>query len=110
MPSPGDLPDPGISLTSLISPALAAGSRALTPLGSPVLPFSPPMLIAPLLRLSHHLAPAKALGAPCQATVHLDWWLIEQTSELSPQNGNTPKSFAAPSGQPCVSQSLRAPI
>ena len=80
MASPGDLTDPGIKPTSFTS-ALAASSLPLMPLGSPVLPFPPPMLIVPLLRLSHLLAPAKALGVPLQATVHLGWWLIEQTSQ-----------------------------
>ena len=34
-PSPGDLPDPGIELTSLRSPALQAGSLPLVPPGKP---------------------------------------------------------------------------
>ena len=34
-PSPGDLPDPGIKPTPLMSPELEAGSLALAPLGKP---------------------------------------------------------------------------
>ena len=34
-PSPGDLPDPGIEPTSLVSPALAGGSLPLVPPGRP---------------------------------------------------------------------------
>ena len=34
-PPPGDLPDPGIELTSLMSPALQAGSLPLAPPGKP---------------------------------------------------------------------------
>ena len=34
-PSPGDLPDPGIELTSLMFPALAGGSLPLAPSGKP---------------------------------------------------------------------------
>ena len=34
-PSPGDLPDPGIEPTPLMSPELEAGSLALAPLGKP---------------------------------------------------------------------------
>ena len=34
-PPPGDLPDPGIELTSLRSPALQAGSLPLVPPGKP---------------------------------------------------------------------------
>ena len=35
-PSPGDLPDPGIEPTSLISLALAGGSLPLAPRGKPI--------------------------------------------------------------------------
>ena len=35
-PSPGDLPDPGIEPTSLMSPALVRGSLPLVPLGKPL--------------------------------------------------------------------------
>ena len=34
-PPPGDLPDPGIELTYLMSPALQAGSLPLAPPGKP---------------------------------------------------------------------------
>ena len=34
-PSPGDLPDPGIELVSLVSPALAGGFFTPVPLGKP---------------------------------------------------------------------------
>ena len=34
-PSPGDFPDPGIELMSLMSPALQAGSLPLAPPGKP---------------------------------------------------------------------------
>ena len=36
-PIPGDLPDPGIELTSPASPALAGGFFTTTPLGKPFL-------------------------------------------------------------------------
>ena len=36
-PAPGDLPDPGIELTSPVSPALAGGFFTTTPLGKPFL-------------------------------------------------------------------------
>ena len=35
-PPPGDLPDPGIKLVSLMSPALAGGSLPLVPPGKPL--------------------------------------------------------------------------
>ena len=59
---------------------------------------------------------------PCQSfsvflaciIVRLGWWLMEQMLlaplERRPQNGNTPKSLAAPPGQTCISQSLNVPI
>ena len=34
-PTPGDLPDPGIEPTSLVSPALAGGFFTSVPLGKP---------------------------------------------------------------------------
>ena len=39
-PAPGDLPKPGIELTSFMSPALAVGSLSLAPLGSPCLLYA----------------------------------------------------------------------
>ena len=35
-PPPGDLPDPGIELVSLMSPALQVGSLPLVPPGKPI--------------------------------------------------------------------------
>jgi len=35
LPTPGDLPKPGIKLTSLVSPALEVGSLPLSPPGKP---------------------------------------------------------------------------
>ena len=37
--SPGDLPDPGTELRSLVSPALADGFFTTEPLGNPIEPF-----------------------------------------------------------------------
>ena len=47
--SPRDLPDPGIELTSLVSPALAVGSLPLAPPGKPPFCFVLFFLEAPLL-------------------------------------------------------------
>ena len=48
-PPPGALPDPGIELTSLVSPALAVGSLPLAPPGKPPFCFVLFFLEAPLL-------------------------------------------------------------
>ena len=40
-PPPGDLPDPGVELASLVSPALAGGFFTNAPLGKPC-PHTPP--------------------------------------------------------------------
>ena len=39
--SPGDLPDPGIQLSSLASPALAGGFFTTEPLGKPYYKYTP---------------------------------------------------------------------
>ena len=39
MPSSGDLPNPGIELMSLVSPALQADSLPLVPAGRPLVPI-----------------------------------------------------------------------
>ena len=52
-PSPGDLPDPGIELASLLSPALAMGSLPPAPPGKPLLALLLYLPLSPHLTSDH---------------------------------------------------------
>ena len=112
MPSPGDLPDPGIKPVSYI--CIGGGFFTTNATGKPSITFLPTDADCPS---PPSLPPSCSCQSfRCSPPGHCSSWLVAHRAdvtalwELSPQNSNTPKSLTTPSGQPCISQSLRVPF